>query len=39
MSVITTDPIKRMAEIADKVEHGQRLSLEDGLFCMNRTIF
>ncbi|MDD9271309.1 aminofutalosine synthase MqnE [Paenibacillus sp. GCM10023248] len=32
MSVTTTDPIKRMAEIAEKVEHGERLSLEDGLF-------
>ncbi|MDF2651471.1 MAG: radical protein [Paenibacillus sp.] len=32
MSVVTTDPVKRMAEIADKVENGQRLSMEDGLF-------
>lgn len=32
MSVMTTDPVKRMAEIADKVENGQRLSMEDGLF-------
>ncbi|MBD0383433.1 aminofutalosine synthase MqnE [Paenibacillus sedimenti] len=32
MSVVITNPDKRMAEIAEKVDHGQRLSLEDGLF-------
>jgi aminodeoxyfutalosine synthase len=32
MSVVISDPEKRMAEITDKVENGQRLSLEDGLF-------
>ena len=26
MSITTTDPIKRMAEIADKVENGERLT-------------
>jgi aminodeoxyfutalosine synthase len=32
MSVVISDPEKRMAEITDKVENGQRLSLQDGLF-------
>ncbi|MNQ72959.1 Aminodeoxyfutalosine synthase [compost metagenome] len=32
MSITTTDPVKRMAEIADKVENGERLTMEDGLF-------
>jgi aminodeoxyfutalosine synthase len=32
MSVVISNPEKRMAEIADKVENGQRLTLEDGLF-------
>jgi aminodeoxyfutalosine synthase len=32
MSVIISNPEKRMTEIAEKVENGQRLSLEDGLF-------
>lgn len=32
MGIVISDPDKRMAEIADKVEQGERLSLEDGLF-------
>lgn len=32
MSIIIPTPETRMAEIADKVRNGQRLSLEDGLF-------
>ncbi len=32
MSVVISNPEKRMAEIAEKVEHGERLSLHDGLF-------
>lgn len=32
MNVITSSPDKRMAEIAEKVQHGVRLSHEDGVF-------
>ncbi|MFD2613721.1 aminofutalosine synthase MqnE [Paenibacillus gansuensis] len=32
MSLIISSPDRRMAEIAEKVEHGERLSLEDGVF-------
>lgn len=32
MSIIIPTPEKRMASIAEKVEHGERLSLEEGLF-------
>lgn len=32
MSMIITDPVRRMAEIREKVENGERLSLQDGLF-------
>jgi aminodeoxyfutalosine synthase len=32
MNVILTTPEKRFQEITDKVRHGERLSLEDGLF-------
>ncbi|RED75466.1 MULTISPECIES: aminofutalosine synthase MqnE [Cohnella] len=32
MTLVTTHPDRQMAEIADKVRNGQRLSLEDGLF-------
>ncbi|ARF67551.1 aminofutalosine synthase MqnE [Paenibacillus larvae subsp. pulvifaciens] len=32
MNVILKTPAKQMAEIAEKVKHGQRLSLEEGLF-------
>ncbi len=32
MNVVVSNPGKRMAEISEKVEHGERLSLEDGLF-------
>ncbi|MFC5447610.1 aminofutalosine synthase MqnE [Paenibacillus aestuarii] len=32
MSMLITNPDKRMAEIAEKVEHGERLSLEDGVY-------
>jgi len=32
MSILITHPDKRMAEIAEKVEHGERLSLEDGVY-------
>ncbi len=31
-TVATTNPDKRMAEIADKVERGERLTPEDGVF-------
>lgn len=32
MTLITTHPDRRMADIADKVRNGERLSLEDGVF-------
>lgn len=32
MSIVMTNPDKRMAEIAEKVENGARLSPEDGVF-------
>ncbi|WP_270165052.1 aminofutalosine synthase MqnE [Paenibacillus sp. SYP-B4298] len=32
MNVVMTTPEKRMQEIAEKVRHGERLSLEDGVF-------
>ncbi|MEF3305085.1 aminofutalosine synthase MqnE [Paenibacillus sp. GYB003] len=32
MQTIMTNPDNRMAEIAEKVEHGERLTLEDGVF-------
>ncbi|MFD0681572.1 MULTISPECIES: aminofutalosine synthase MqnE [unclassified Paenibacillus] len=32
MSIVISNPDQRMAEIAEKVKHGQRLSLEDGVF-------
>ncbi|MCD1259792.1 aminofutalosine synthase MqnE [Paenibacillus athensensis] len=32
MSTVISNPDKRMSEIAEKVENGQRLTLEDGLF-------
>lgn len=32
MTTVVTNPDKRMAEIAEKVEHGERLTLEDGVF-------
>jgi aminodeoxyfutalosine synthase len=32
MSIVISNPEKRMTEIAHKVENGERLSLEDGLF-------
>jgi len=32
MSIIVTNPDKRMAEIAEKVVNGERLTLEDGVF-------
>ncbi|WP_282940766.1 aminofutalosine synthase MqnE [Paenibacillus sp. RC67] len=32
MSIVISNPDQRMAEIAEKVKHGERLSLEDGVF-------
>lgn len=32
MSILIQSPDKRMQEIAEKVQHGERLTLEDGLF-------
>ncbi|WP_372636911.1 aminofutalosine synthase MqnE [Cohnella sp.] len=32
MTLVTTHPDRQMAEIADKVRNGERLSLEDGVF-------
>lgn len=32
MTLVTTHPDRQMAEIADKVRNGERLSLEDGIF-------
>jgi aminodeoxyfutalosine synthase len=32
MSIVLNETDRRMAEIADKVEHGERLTKEDGLF-------
>jgi aminodeoxyfutalosine synthase len=32
MSIIISNPDQRMAEIAEKVKHGERLSAEDGVF-------
>ncbi|MDQ1912115.1 aminofutalosine synthase MqnE [Paenibacillus sp. GD4] len=32
MNIAISNPEKRMTEIAEKVEHGERLSLEDGVF-------
>jgi aminodeoxyfutalosine synthase len=32
MSIILSSTDKRMQEITEKVEHGERLSLEEGLF-------
>jgi aminodeoxyfutalosine synthase len=32
MNTVITNPERRMAEIAEKVEHGERLTKEDGLF-------
>jgi aminodeoxyfutalosine synthase len=32
MTLITTNPVQRMAEIADKVRNGERLSFDDGVF-------
>ncbi len=40
MSLTIENDQRRMAEIAEKVENGERLSLQDGLFfCMNRKIY